>query len=144
VVECSSSRWSCLWKQRLPLVSTSSVGLSRWNPYSQTCREKDYGTPMICCGACREWYHFSCLGLEQEDTEDIEIYICGSCSLETGLRTASEYLPFLICTRVVVPPLSSREHEHRRKCHVHCSVSLCPMCAYRNRVNPLSFVRFVW
>lgn len=19
------------------------------------CREKDYGTPMICCGACREW-----------------------------------------------------------------------------------------
>lgn len=75
------------------------------------CRGKDYGTPMICCGACREWYHFSCLGLEREDGEDIEVYICGSCSLETGLRTASEYLPSLICTRVVVPPLSSREHE---------------------------------
>ena len=31
-----------------------------------------------------------------------EVYICGSCSLETGLRTASEYLPFSICTLVVV------------------------------------------
>ena len=55
-----------------------------------------------------------------------EVYICGSCSLETGLRTASEYLHFPICTRVVVPPLSSLEHERRRKCHVfypHLSVS---------------------
>lgn len=55
------------------------------------CRGKDYGTPMICCGACREWYHFSCLGLEREDGEDIEVYICGSCSLETGLRTARDW-----------------------------------------------------
>lgn len=106
------------------------------------CRGKDYGTPMICCGACREWYHFSCVGLEQEDAEDIEVYICGSCSLETGLRTASEYLLSLICTRVVVSPLFSSEHEHRRKCHVICPASLCP-CAYWG-VNPLSFVRLVW
>jgi len=98
------------------------------------CRGRDYGTPMIFCGACREWYHFSCLGVEEEDAEDIEVYICGPCSLDTGLRTASESPPFSICTCVVVSPLSSLEHE-RRKCHVLCPVSLCPLCAYKSRVN---------
>ncbi|KAF9645364.1 hypothetical protein BDM02DRAFT_587242 [Thelephora ganbajun] len=74
----------------------SGVGTTRkkgkWRGKEQVycvCRKKDYGTPMICCGTCREWYHFSCLGLEQEDAEDIEVYICGPCSLDTGLRTAS-------------------------------------------------------
>lgn len=68
-----------------------------------------------------------------------EVYICGPCSLDTGLRTASECLPSLICTRVVVPRLSFLEHE-RRKCHILCRVSLCLLCAYQSRVNPLSFM----
>lgn len=54
-----------------------------------SCRGKDDGTPMICCGQCREWYvrpplspiyrqlttsgryHFACIGLSELDVDDI-------------------------------------------------------------------------
>ncbi|KAG6919512.1 hypothetical protein DXG01_005102 [Tephrocybe rancida] len=35
------------------------------------CKRGDDGTPMVQCGECRTWYHFSCIELKEEEAEDI-------------------------------------------------------------------------
>ena len=49
-------------KQRGAPVKKNGVGVARKKGKVKekeqvycVCRERDYGTPMICCGACREW-----------------------------------------------------------------------------------------
>jgi hypothetical protein len=45
------------------------------------CREKyDEFRAMICCDQCIEWYHCSCVGLQEEDAYNLEQYQCQSCS----------------------------------------------------------------
>ncbi|KAJ7116023.1 hypothetical protein C8R44DRAFT_587834, partial [Mycena epipterygia] len=56
------------------------------------CRKGDDGSPMVNCGQCDEWYHFACINLSEQTAEDINVYICPSCTEKTGHRTVSEYL----------------------------------------------------
>ncbi|KAJ6591535.1 hypothetical protein DFH09DRAFT_1273453 [Mycena vulgaris] len=51
------------------------------------CRKGDDGSPMVNCGQCEEWYHFSCINLSEQTAEDINVYICPSCTEKTGYRT---------------------------------------------------------
>ncbi|KAJ6518807.1 hypothetical protein C8R45DRAFT_5653 [Mycena sanguinolenta] len=51
------------------------------------CRKGDDGSPMVNCGECEEWFHFQCVGLSEKVAEDINVYICSSCSEKTGHRT---------------------------------------------------------
>lgn len=45
------------------------------------CREKyDEFRAMICCDQCIEWYHCSCVGLQEEDAYNLEEYQCQSCT----------------------------------------------------------------
>ncbi|KAJ3881634.1 hypothetical protein F5051DRAFT_95417 [Lentinula edodes] len=52
-----------------------------------SCKKGDDGTPMIYCSECKEWYHFTCINLDETDAEDISVYVCSSCSDKTGLHT---------------------------------------------------------
>ncbi|KAJ7765491.1 hypothetical protein DFH07DRAFT_1058909 [Mycena maculata] len=80
------------------------------------CRNGDDGSPMVNCGECDEWcvfssipairsasfslrfrfvathnllfrYHFNCVSLSEQTAEDINVYICPSCTSKTGQRT---------------------------------------------------------
>ncbi|KAJ7708675.1 hypothetical protein B0H17DRAFT_1030445 [Mycena rosella] len=51
------------------------------------CRKSDDGSPMVNCGQCDEWYHFTCINLSEQTAEDINVYICPSCTEKTGHRT---------------------------------------------------------
>ncbi|KAJ7504346.1 hypothetical protein B0H11DRAFT_1905589 [Mycena galericulata] len=56
-------------------------------PVYCVCRKGDDGTPMVNCGECEDWYHFSCVNLSEQTAEDINVYICPSCTEKTGQRT---------------------------------------------------------
>ncbi|KAJ7898426.1 hypothetical protein B0H13DRAFT_2664550 [Mycena leptocephala] len=51
------------------------------------CRKGDDGSPMVNCGECEEWYHFGCVSLNEQTAEDINVYVCPSCTEKTGHRT---------------------------------------------------------
>ncbi|KAF5387320.1 hypothetical protein D9757_005755 [Collybiopsis confluens] len=53
------------------------------------CKQGDDGTPMIHCTECKNWFHFSCIDLNETDAEDISVYVCSSCSEKTGLYSVS-------------------------------------------------------
>ncbi|KAF8892270.1 hypothetical protein BD779DRAFT_1511945 [Infundibulicybe gibba] len=50
------------------------------------CAKGDDGTPMVHCSECKEWYHFSCINLDEIDASDLSIYICGSCTETTAAK----------------------------------------------------------
>ncbi|TFK29665.1 hypothetical protein FA15DRAFT_663824 [Coprinopsis marcescibilis] len=52
-----------------------------------TCSQGDNGSPMVLCGECRIWYHFTCVDLAESDADDICFYVCPSCAETTGRRT---------------------------------------------------------
>ncbi|KAF5350240.1 hypothetical protein D9758_007833 [Tetrapyrgos nigripes] len=56
-----------------------------------TCRRNDDGTPMVYCGECQDWYHFSCVNLSEREAEDINVYVCPACSERTGLHSVIAY-----------------------------------------------------
>ncbi|KAJ6493534.1 hypothetical protein C8R47DRAFT_975143 [Mycena vitilis] len=64
------------------------------------CRTGDDGSPMVYCEECDEWYHFACVGLNEDTAGDIVIFVCKPCEEKTGRRTVSEY-PFRCGHRVV-------------------------------------------
>ncbi|KAF7309785.1 Transcription elongation regulator [Mycena indigotica] len=51
------------------------------------CHGVDDGSPMVNCGECKEWYHFSCVDLSEGTADDINVYICPLCVTKTGQRT---------------------------------------------------------
>ncbi|EGN96782.1 hypothetical protein SERLA73DRAFT_184942 [Serpula lacrymans var. lacrymans S7.3] len=62
------------------------------------CRQPDDGSPMVHCSQCKEWYHFRCVNLDQNDADDIRVYVCPPCIEKTGQRTVSECLWSLSCS----------------------------------------------
>ncbi|KAF9266956.1 hypothetical protein L218DRAFT_956046 [Marasmius fiardii PR-910] len=56
-----------------------------------SCKKGDNGTPMVHCTECKDWYHFSCVNLDEETAGDISVYICPTCSDRTGLRTVMQW-----------------------------------------------------
>ncbi|KIJ65580.1 hypothetical protein HYDPIDRAFT_88457 [Hydnomerulius pinastri MD-312] len=54
------------------------------------CNQPDDGSPMVCCSACNEWYHFRCVKLSAEEASELEVYVCPLCTEKTGRRTISE------------------------------------------------------
>ncbi|KAF7356595.1 Transcription elongation regulator [Mycena venus] len=55
------------------------------------CRKGDDGSPMVGCVECDEWYHFSCVGLNKDIADDINLYICHPCTEKTGRRTVMNW-----------------------------------------------------
>ncbi|KAF9059667.1 hypothetical protein BDP27DRAFT_1371260 [Rhodocollybia butyracea] len=52
-----------------------------------TCKKGDDGTPMIHCAECKDWFHFSCINLDETDAEDISVFVCPACSEKTSLHS---------------------------------------------------------
>ncbi|KAI0629133.1 hypothetical protein C8Q77DRAFT_307225 [Trametes polyzona] len=50
------------------------------------CKKPDDGSPMIHCSSCKDWFHFRCVELSEQDAEEIQLYICPSCHQKTGAR----------------------------------------------------------
>uniref|UniRef100_A0AAR2JAV7 Lysine-specific demethylase PHF2 n=1 Tax=Pygocentrus nattereri TaxID=42514 RepID=A0AAR2JAV7_PYGNA len=46
---------------------------------------------MIECDACKDWFHGSCVGVDEDDAPDIDIYHCPNCEKTHGKSTC-EYL----------------------------------------------------
>lgn len=38
----------------------------------------DGTTTMVCCDSCDNWYHFSCVGFDEQDT--VGEWVCPSCT----------------------------------------------------------------
>ncbi|THH17772.1 hypothetical protein EW146_g3089 [Bondarzewia mesenterica] len=55
------------------------------------CKGPDDGTPMVQCGHCKDWYHFRCIDLNEEDAEEIKVYVCPPCTEKTGKHTVMEW-----------------------------------------------------
>ncbi|KAL5492519.1 BYE1 [Sanghuangporus weigelae] len=56
------------------------------------CKGEDDGTPMVKCeGGCQNWYHFRCIGLNEDDAGEIEQYICPECETKTGRKTVMDF-----------------------------------------------------
>ncbi|KAH7926016.1 hypothetical protein BV22DRAFT_1158448 [Leucogyrophana mollusca] len=66
------------------------------------CQGFDDGTPMVCCSLCKVWYHFRCINLGEDEASEIRVYVCPSCTKDTGRRTVSECL-WPICYSFGVP-----------------------------------------
>ena len=49
------------------------------------CRRPDYGTPIVGCEACGEWFHVECLGLNLKQAEHMQVFYCTTCDLEAQL-----------------------------------------------------------
>jgi len=62
IVSSNKTTTTTAAKQRVgPSVKKSGAGAKKKSKGKEKeqvyciCRERDYGTPMMCCGACREW-----------------------------------------------------------------------------------------
>ncbi|KAL7422433.1 hypothetical protein Q5752_003081 [Cryptotrichosporon argae] len=51
------------------------------------CKREKEG-PMIECAECNDWFHFDCVGLDDEDAAEIDTYICETCEGRTGKTTS--------------------------------------------------------
>ncbi|KAH9479373.1 Transcription factor bye1 [Psilocybe cubensis] len=56
-----------------------------------TCVKGDDGSPMIQCSECKIWYHFTCVDLSEPEAEEINIYICPTCTTSTGRRSTMNW-----------------------------------------------------
>ncbi|KAI0794043.1 hypothetical protein C8Q74DRAFT_1246565 [Fomes fomentarius] len=51
------------------------------------CKKPDDGSPMIRCSTCKDWFHFRCVDLTEQDASEIKTYACPPCHQNTGART---------------------------------------------------------
>ncbi|KAF9482545.1 hypothetical protein BDN70DRAFT_801281 [Pholiota conissans] len=56
-----------------------------------TCTKGDDGSPMVYCSECGIWYHFTCVDLSEPEAEEINVYVCPTCTVTSGRRSASEW-----------------------------------------------------
>lgn len=74
------------------------------------CGGPDDGTPMICCDACNEWYHLSCINMSVRTARKIAEYYCHHCN------QAPQVDPFRTDSWVDSMPLqSANEHKTQSK-----------------------------
>ncbi|KAG7093685.1 hypothetical protein E1B28_007343 [Marasmius oreades] len=74
-----------------PTRKASSKGKAKVEDVFCFCRKSDNGTPMVYCVECKDWYHFSCVDLDEQTAHDISVYICPACSNRTGLHPVMEW-----------------------------------------------------
>ncbi|KAL0575976.1 Transcription factor bye1 [Marasmius crinis-equi] len=66
-------------EESMPVVKAKSAVSRRAGSKGKTkveevfcsCKKGDDGTPMVYCIECKDWYHFSCVGLDERTAEDI-------------------------------------------------------------------------
>ncbi|EIN06001.1 hypothetical protein PUNSTDRAFT_145392 [Punctularia strigosozonata HHB-11173 SS5] len=71
--------------------STKKKGGGRSKKQYCVCKGNDDGTPMINCSYCKDWFHFRCVNISEDDADDIKIYVCPPCEVKTGRRTVRDY-----------------------------------------------------
>lgn len=61
------------------------------------CRRPDDGRRMVGCDSCSEWFHVNCVNYNNKskrhssDGDDVDVYICISCSEQQGLQFANKW-----------------------------------------------------
>ena len=48
-------------------------------PIYCVCKGVDDGSFMISCDWCEEWFHGRCVGVTEEEGEEIDLYKCPKC-----------------------------------------------------------------
>ena len=64
------------------------------------CNYKESGT-MLCCEKCDMWFHDECLGFDEYEVNNIDIYYCAACENR-----------YDILTKYKVPPLPSPDDKY--------------------------------
>ncbi|WWC63600.1 uncharacterized protein I303_106205 [Kwoniella dejecticola CBS 10117] len=54
------------------------------------CKTNNEGS-MIECGECNDWFHFTCIGLTEDEAEKIHVYVCPECTESTDKKTTHKY-----------------------------------------------------
>ncbi|TFK39799.1 hypothetical protein BDQ12DRAFT_511656 [Crucibulum laeve] len=96
-----------------------------------TCSKGDDGSPMVHCAECKNWYHFSCVDLTEDEADDINVYICPSCTESSGRRTASEYIEFVSYYTTTVACAASSSVVLEKTCFCNFRLMLCDPCSIR-------------
>ncbi|KAF8202165.1 hypothetical protein BJ912DRAFT_431180 [Pholiota molesta] len=98
-----------------------------------TCTKGDDGSPMVYCSECRIWYHFTCVDLSEPEAEEINVYVCPTCTVTTGRHSTSEWIVVFLtlCTGVFCTPISPLPSVvffrlGRTRTKMHCICSLLP------------------
>jgi hypothetical protein len=50
------------------------------------------GELVVCCDACTEWFHPTCVALSHEEAEALPVFVCPGCLEEAAAATASASL----------------------------------------------------
>eukprot|EP01013_Petalomonas_cantuscygni_P011587 TRINITY_DN25096_c0_g1_i1.p1 TRINITY_DN25096_c0_g1~~TRINITY_DN25096_c0_g1_i1.p1 ORF type:complete len:257 (+),score=19.18 TRINITY_DN25096_c0_g1_i1:115-885(+) len=55
------------------------------------CSMPDFGDqiPMVCCDACKQWYHAACLGVTDQECNAMANFLCPWCALTGNTVTAA-------------------------------------------------------
>ncbi|CAL9703806.1 unnamed protein product [Knipowitschia caucasica] len=46
---------------------------------------------MIECDVCKDWFHGSCVGVDEDDAPDIDLYHCPNCEKTHGKSTCKSH-----------------------------------------------------
>ncbi|WVF67639.1 hypothetical protein IAT40_002397 [Kwoniella sp. CBS 6097] len=75
-----------------PASSSKTKGKGRKKEEETYCICKtDTDGPMIECGECNDWFHFSCIGMTDDEAEKIHKYVCPGCESTTGGKSTHTY-----------------------------------------------------
>lgn len=73
---------------------------------------------MIACDHCDEWFHASCLHIDDDAVERIDQFICPSCETRMSLRSPRHRCTYVVQAAVQEPQM------HQRRAVAHLTVLL--------------------
>uniref|UniRef100_A0A8D0CIJ6 Lysine-specific demethylase PHF2 n=1 Tax=Scleropages formosus TaxID=113540 RepID=A0A8D0CIJ6_SCLFO len=72
------------------------------------CRQPyDVSQFMIECDACKDWFHGSCVGVDEDEAPDIDIYHCPNCEKTHGKSTCKRCPPAVLGLGTDVKPVQN-------------------------------------
>jgi hypothetical protein len=79
VLDLLSGRGKAVPRKRAPDARVNASGQEELFCVCRKAPRRDGKESWIACDSCEGWFHPKCVGLTQEDVEDIESYICDAC-----------------------------------------------------------------
>ncbi|WVQ95214.1 hypothetical protein IAU59_002308 [Kwoniella sp. CBS 9459] len=93
--QAEASKEAATSDQKKPASSSSSSAKSKAKGKGKKHKEEETycicktnaDGPMIECDQCNDWFHFSCIGMTDDEAEKIQTYVCPGCESSTGEKS---------------------------------------------------------